>query len=55
MGHDKQSSSKISRSNQKNINRKFDTLKIDKKFLPIKINNPNLETIFAKDNEFNKI
>ncbi len=54
MGQGKQSSSKINRSKQKNINRKFDTLKIDKKFLPIKINNPNLETIFGKDNEFNK-
>jgi UDP-N-acetylglucosamine 2-epimerase len=54
MGQDKQSSSKIIGSNHKNKNRKFDTLDIDKEFLPIRINNPNLETIFSKDNEFNK-
>lgn len=54
MGQDKQSSSKTIGSNHKNINRKFDTLKLDKEFLPIRINNPNLETIFSKDNEFNK-
>jgi UDP-N-acetylglucosamine 2-epimerase len=54
MGHDDQSSSKIIGANQKNINRKFDTLQIDKEFLPIRINNDNLETIFSKDNDFNK-
>jgi UDP-N-acetylglucosamine 2-epimerase (non-hydrolysing) len=54
MGHDDQSSSKIIGVNQKNINRKFDTLQIDKEFLPIRINNDNLETIFSKDNDFNK-
>ena len=54
MGNDKQLSSKIIGANQKKINRKFDTLTIDKKFLPIRINNLNLETIFSKDNGFNK-
>ncbi|MDN5844848.1 MAG: hypothetical protein L0H53_01065 [Candidatus Nitrosocosmicus sp.] len=54
MARDKQSSSKIIGSNQININRRFDTLKIDKEFLPIRINNHNLETIFSKDNELNK-
>ena len=54
MGQDKQSSSNISRSNQKYINSKFDLLKIEKEFLPIRINNHNLETIFSQDNEFNK-
>ena len=54
MGSAKKSSSKIIGANQKNINRKFDTLTIDKRFLPIRINNLNLETIFSKDNGFNK-
>ena len=36
MGNDKQLTSKIIGANQKNINRKFDTLTIDKEFLPIK-------------------
>ena len=54
MGHRKQSSSKVIESNQKNISRKFDSLKVDKEFLPIKINCGNLETIFSKDNNFNK-
>jgi len=54
MGHRKQSSSKVIESNQKNISRKFDSLKVDKEFLPIKINGGNLETIFSKDNDFNK-
>ena len=54
MGHRKQSSSKVIESNQKNISRKFDSLKVDKEFLPIKINSGNLETIFSKDNDFNK-
>ena len=54
MRNDKQSSSKIIGANQKNINRKFDTLTIDKEFLPIRINNVNLESIFSNDNDFNK-
>ena len=54
MGHRKQSSSKVIESNQKNISRKFDSLKVDKEFLPIKINCGNLGTIFSKHNDFNK-
>ena len=54
MGNDKQSSSKIVGANQKNIKRKFDTLTIDKEFLPIRINNVNLESIFSNGNDFNK-
>src|SRR6188472_2652869 len=54
MGDRKQLSGKIIESNQKNISRKFDSLKVDKEFLPIKINGGNLETIFSKDNDFNK-
>ena len=54
MRNDKQLTSRINGANQKDINRKFDTLSIDKEFLPIRINNLNLESIFSKDNEFNK-
>jgi len=54
MGYDKQYSSKAIRTDQKNFDRKFDTLKIDKEFLPIRINNTNLDTIFSKGNDFNK-
>ncbi len=54
MGYDRQSSGKIIGTYTKNINCKFDTLKMDKEFLPIKINNVNLEKIFSKDNDFNK-
>jgi UDP-N-acetylglucosamine 2-epimerase len=54
MGHDKQSSSKSIRDGHKNILSKFDNLKIDKEFLPIRINKTNLEAIFSKDNDFNK-
>ncbi|MDQ3083851.1 MAG: UDP-N-acetylglucosamine 2-epimerase [Thermoproteota archaeon] len=54
MGYDKQYSSKAIRTDQKNFDRKSDTLKIDKEFLPIRINNTNLDTIFSKGNDFNK-
>ena len=54
MGYDKQSSSKSIRAGHKNILGKFDNLKIDKEFLPIRINKTNLEAIFSKDNDFNK-
>lgn len=54
MGYDKQYSSKFIRTEHKNFDRKFDTLKIDKEFLPIRINNTNLDTIFSKGNDFNK-
>jgi UDP-N-acetylglucosamine 2-epimerase (non-hydrolysing) len=54
MGYDKQSSSKSIRDGHKNILSKFDNLKIDKEFLPIRINKTNLEAIFSKDNDFNK-
>jgi len=54
MEKEKQSHNKIIGANQKNINRNFDSLKVDKEFLPIRINNVNLETIFSKDNDFNK-
>ena len=54
MGYDKQSSSKSIRTSNKNIFSKFDKLKIDKEFLPIRINNTNLEAIFSKDNDFDK-
>ncbi|MBA2268369.1 MAG: UDP-N-acetylglucosamine 2-epimerase [Nitrosopumilus sp.] len=54
MVYDKQYSSKDIRTDQKNFDRKSDTLKIDKEFLPIKINNTNLDTIFSKGNDFNK-
>ena len=54
MGYDKQSSSKSIRAGHKNILSKFDNLKIDKEFLPIRINKTNLEAIFSQDNDFNK-
>ena len=54
MGYDKQYSSKAIRTDQKIFDRKSDTLKIDKEFLPIRINNTNLDTIFSKGNDFNK-
>jgi len=55
MGYDKQSSSKSIRDgHKKNILSKFDNLKIDKEFLPIRINKTNLEAIFSKDSDFNK-
>ncbi len=54
MGYDKQSSSKSIRDGHKSILSKFDNLKIDKEFLPIRINKTNLEAIFSKDNDFNK-
>ncbi len=54
MGYDKQSSSKSIRDGHKNILSKFDNLKIDKEFLPIRINKTNLEAIFSNDNDFNK-
>jgi UDP-N-acetylglucosamine 2-epimerase len=54
MGYDKQSSSKSIRDGHKNILSKFDNLKIDKEFLPIRINKTNIEAIFSKDNDFNK-
>jgi UDP-N-acetylglucosamine 2-epimerase len=54
MGYDNQSSSKSIRDGHKNILSKFDNLKIDKEFLPIRINKTNLEAIFSKDNDFNK-
>jgi UDP-N-acetylglucosamine 2-epimerase len=54
MAYDKQSSSKSIRDGHKNILSKFDNLKIDKEFLPIRINKTNLEAIFSKDNDFNK-
>lgn len=54
MGYDKQSSSKSIMDGHKNILSKFDNLKIDKEFLPIRINKTNLEAIFSKDNDFNK-
>ena len=54
MGYDRQSSDKIIGTNTKNINSKFDTLTMDKEFLPIKISNVNLESIFSNDNDFNK-
>ncbi|TVP39849.1 UDP-N-acetylglucosamine 2-epimerase [Candidatus Nitrosocosmicus arcticus] len=54
MGYDKQYSSKFIKTDQKNFDGKFDTLKIDKEFLPIRINKTNLDTIFSKGNDFNK-
>jgi hypothetical protein len=51
---DNRSSGKIHVPIQDKINNKVDTLDIDKKFLPIRINNTNIESIFSKDNEFNK-
>jgi UDP-N-acetylglucosamine 2-epimerase len=54
MGYDKQSSSKSIRDGHKNILSKFDNLKIDKEFLPIRINKTNLEAIFSNDSDFNK-
>ena len=54
MGYDKQSSSKNIRTSNKNILSKFEKLNIDKEFLPIRINNTNLEAIFSKDNDFDK-
>jgi UDP-N-acetylglucosamine 2-epimerase len=53
MGDDKLSSDKIIANSQKNF-KKFDTLEVEKEFLPIRINNTNLETIFSKANDFNK-
>ena len=54
MGQINQSSSKTIETSKKSINKKFDSLKINKEFLPIRINKGNLETIFSKDNDFNK-